>query len=228
MTEMKKIREIARAFACLDIQSTQIPFHVQHPFTESGFSVRNVNGKMEVFDICESDENLAEWRSDTFKKIDSCERPYELFGFITKGFRFAFLKHTQTLLSKEDLGKILRFVWQSVEFPNFNPNFSLTSLVRLFKRAGIANLCTPEEMDFLEKTPDTITVYRGLQKKASVKALSWTLSRETAEWFAKRFSNDGKVYSATVRKADVLAYFACSESEVIVDPSRLENIKKIH
>lgn len=59
----------------------------------------------------------------------------------------------------------------------------------------------------------------------NVKALSWTLSRETAEWFAHRFDEDGTVYEAKIDKKHICALFTGrNESEVIVDPKQLKDI----
>ena len=56
-------------------------------------------------------------------------------------------------------------------------------------------------------------------------ALSWTLDRKTADWFAHRFGEEGTVYEAQIRKEHILALFTGrNESEVIVDPRHLEQI----
>ena len=58
-----------------------------------------------------------------------------------------------------------------------------------------------------------------------MKALSWSLNQETAEWFAHRFGENGTVYEAQIDKKHIYAYFSGrNESEVIVDPSYLTNI----
>ena len=55
--------------------------------------------------------------------------------------------------------------------------------------------------------------------------LSWTLDRETAEWFAHRFGEEGTVYEAQIPKKYILAFFnGRNESEVVVDPKHLEQI----
>ena len=62
----------------------------------------------------------------------------------------------------------------------------------------------------------------------SVKALSWSLDQETAEWFAPRFDENGTVYEAQIDKKHIYAYFCGrNESEVIVDPSYLTNITEV-
>lgn len=74
--------------------------------------------------------------------------------------------------------------------------------------------------------PEEITVYRGIRGRGSLKALSWTTDIEKAEWFAKRWDKNGKVYSVNVSKDDVLAVFSSrGESELVVDYTKLRNIK---
>lgn len=54
--------------------------------------------------------------------------------------------------------------------------------------------------------------------------MSWTLSREKAEWFALRSPRDGEpvVYTATVEAEHALGYFiGRGESEVVVEPETL-------
>lgn len=54
--------------------------------------------------------------------------------------------------------------------------------------------------------PDKITIYRGYQKGKNKKGLSYTLDKEKAAWFAKRFHKDGLMLEKEVRKEDVFAY----------------------
>ena len=83
-----------------------------------------------------------------------------------------------------------------------------------------------EEQKQYSALPEGITVYRGIRGRGSLKALSWTTDIKQAEWFAKRWDKNGKVYSARVSKDDVLAVFASrGESELVVDFMKLRNIK---
>jgi len=62
----------------------------------------------------------------------------------------------------------------------------------------------------------------------NVKALSWTLNRDTAEWFAHRFDEHGTVYEAQIPKEHIYAVFlGRNEAEVIVDPKHLQGITPI-
>lgn len=77
---------------------------------------------------------------------------------------------------------------------------------------------------------DTITIYRGVRnpKPQNVRALSWTLDSEVAYFFANRFGDNGKVFQAQIDKQHILAFFnnEHNESEVVVDPRYLTNIKE--
>ena len=74
---------------------------------------------------------------------------------------------------------------------------------------------------------EVVTVYRGVtsMNAKNIKALSWTLDRDTAEWFAHRFGENGTVYEAQIQKKYIYALFTGrNESEVIVDPKHLMKI----
>ena len=78
-----------------------------------------------------------------------------------------------------------------------------------------------EEYAVYQSLEDPVTVYRGVTSynAKNIKALSWTLDRDTAEWFAHRFGEEGTVYEAQISKEHILAFFnGRNESEVVVDP----------
>ena len=86
-------------------------------------------------------------------------------------------------------------------------------------------LMNDEERRLYLALPDELTVYRGIRGRGSLKALSWTTDIEQAEWFAKRWDKNGKVYSAKIGKNDVFAVFASrGESEVVIDFTKLRDI----
>jgi hypothetical protein len=89
---------------------------------------------------------------------------------------------------------------------------------------------TLEERRALETMPDTLTIYRGFSGKGTLRGWSWTTDREKGEWFARRPTGpqqpaptDPTLVEATVRKSDVIAYFAGrNESEIVVDPRKVK------
>jgi len=76
-----------------------------------------------------------------------------------------------------------------------------------------------------------VKIYRGQNTESTPyqKAFSWTTSKEKAKFFATRFDSDnGKLYEAIIKCEDILAYIdQRGESEVIVDPNCLIDVKKI-
>ena len=87
-----------------------------------------------------------------------------------------------------------------------------------------------EDYQQFQDLDDVVTVYRGVtsMNEKNVKALSWTLDRDTAEWFAHRFGENGTVYEAQIQKQHIYAYFSGrNESEVIVDPKHLMEITQV-
>jgi len=76
-----------------------------------------------------------------------------------------------------------------------------------------------------------VKIYRGQNTKSTPyqKAFSWTTNKEKAIFFATRFDKyGGKLYEAMIKCEDILAYInRRGESEVIVDPDCLIDVKKI-
>lgn len=74
-----------------------------------------------------------------------------------------------------------------------------------------------------------LEIYRGeTSKSTSYKngGISWTISKDKAEWFAKRFNSNGCVYKLEVNLEDVLAFLECrDEDEIIIDSSEFEAVR---
>jgi len=146
---------------------------------------------------------------------------------MTSPYRLQFLQFIKEDISAQELGKALAWVWTETEFPNSN---GIEALLRLFKLADRRSLMDDDEWEILEKLPEEVAVFRGTQsKKAKVRGMSWTLDRKKAEWFRDRFKKlDGKVYEASIKKEEILAYFSGrNESEVIVNPKKLKEVKEV-
>lgn len=78
------------------------------------------------------------------------------------------------------------------------------------------------EKEALRELPEVIPVYRGFTVDGADAGLSWTTDREKAEWFARRFRQEGvvpKLASGTISKEKVLAYFlGRGENEIVAFP----------
>lgn len=85
--------------------------------------------------------------------------------------------------------ELLVDTWISAEGPSICKNHWV-KLFKYFKKRKEL-LMTEEELEFFNNLPEEINIYRGAE---SIKGISWTLSKEKAEWFAKRFEINGTVF----------------------------------
>lgn len=232
-TDMNGIKSVARTFLMLEPQKTELsPMVIKHPFTNSGIVPvrKDDSNSMDVANIMEDTKALADWREWMKKQIDEIDSPQSLILLLSESYFLPFLKYAQQYMSQKDFSKFLSDAWMLCEAPNGDPNFTQKQLLGLFKRAAPEHLMTEEEYQAFQKLDDRLTVYRGVTSHNShrIKALSWTTDKETAEWFAHRFSEDGTVYEAEIDKEHIYAYFTCrDESEVIVDPAYLMNLSEV-
>lgn len=180
-----------------------------------------------MVDLLNNKEDYAKWKEMVGKQIDSAENSKQLFFLLNKPYYLTFLKFSAPVLSQEDLGHLLADAWILEECPNQDRNVSKRELLALFRSVPPEYLMNQEERAAYKSLEDIVTVYRGVTSYnvKNVKALSWTLDRDTAEWFAHRFGEEGTVYEAQIPKEHILAYFnGRNESEVVVDPKYLEQI----
>jgi hypothetical protein len=163
-----------------------------------------------------------DWLSTHCKTVEAL-----LMVYTNKPYRVDMLDWLGSDLSVKTYSELLADTWTDVEFPHQN---GVRKLVAMFKRANPAYLMTKKEKAILHKLPDPIEVFRGLQGgKARIRALSWTTDYDKARWFACRFHQKAPVvYQAEIRKEGVFAYFeGRGESEVVVNPSKLLNVRRV-
>ena len=75
---------------------------------------------------------------------------------------------------------------------------------------------------------DMVTIYRGVRVN-NYKGLSWTIDKQRAEWFAKRFGINGEkgyVFTGLIKKKDIIAFFdSRNEEEVVCDYRKIKDIQ---
>lgn len=229
-TDMAEVKSIAKMLLMTDVHETKFsPMVVQHPFTSSGIVVLpEKDGKhFRSVDITQDAENLRAWRNMVSYAINHTENPYEIYMMVNKPYGLTFLKYASPHLSRKDFSEILASAWIMCEAPHNDLDMSINKLVAMFQSVDPKTLMDEDEYREFQGLGDTLTVYRGVTayNAENIKALSWTLSRQTAEWFAHRFGEDGTVYEATITKEHIYALFnGRNESEVIVNPQYLTDI----
>lgn len=226
---MQEVKCVAKWLLFTDVHTTEYsPMIVHHPFASSGFMM--LPGTNEILDITASMESREKWRDYLGKKIDEAKSAYEIFLMLNKTYALTFIKYAKDGLSAAEFSEILADAWIKAEAPNMDVNVSKMELVELFSQADKKSLMTEAEQKRFADLTETVTVYRGVTSynAKNVRALSWTLDRSKAEWFAHRFSEDGKVYQAQINKADILAIFTSrNESEVVLNPRKLQQLKAV-
>ena len=133
------------------------------------------------------------------------ERPYRLNAFL----------EIQDQLKDTEYWRLLADTWIDTE----NAWQNRAKWRKLFdsERRFSNYLMSETEDNAMRSLPEKVTIYRG-SSYHNEKGLSWTLSKEKAEFFAQRFSTRrGKVYEQEVSKDQILAlFFGRGESEVIL------------
>lgn len=225
VTDLNSIKDVAITLLYTDLHETEFsPVIVSHPFTNSGIvPVPSSDGGYTLVNIVESREHLDKWQNWMAKRINDSDSVSDIYIMVNKPYIFAFIKLCLPYLSKEDLAEIWQDAWIRVEYANDDANLSATEARDIFVKVKDL-IMTYAEADEFRKLPDVVTVYRGVtafnDSQAKVNsALSWTLSRETAEFFAKRWKGvRGRVYACTTSKSHILALLnGRNEHEVILD-----------
>lgn len=224
-TDMNFVRSMACEWLDIDIEETSFPGVVRHPFTTSTVcGVRGKSGHPEILDITENEDNMLRWKQTISDIIEETNSVFNILMIMTRPYRFVFLVSVFSELSDIDKGVCLSYVWTDSEDPG---NLSSSLVELLFCSVEPEYLMSDEELEILDDLPMTVQVYRGVSRihfDQEASRLSWTLDRDVARKFAKRFSNkgDGFIYTGYVDKRDILAYFdSRGEKEVICHPCNI-------
>ena len=229
-TDLEQVKAVAIALLLTDISKTKFsPTVVQHPFTSSGLVPLRKDGQMQLADITQNEDALIQWQNTMTQMINSATKPFDIYMMVNKPYALTFLKYASPYLNSAELGRILANAWMRSENPNMDPNVSQNKLVELFRKADPRYLMDGEEQAQLFALNDPVTIYRGVTSlnKSRVRAMSWTLKYDTANWFAHRFNEKGIVYEAQIEKAHILALFnGRNEAEIVVEPTFLVNVQE--
>lgn len=166
-------------------------------------------------------ERLEEYRrkKDFYRAVFCYRTPHLLDGFV------------EEVAEPDDktYWTILGAVWVHTESPWVNRKLFL----QLFNspRPHREFLMDADERKALKKLPAQLTIYRGFAGERG-KGLSWTLDRDKAVWFAKRFhvlhGQTARVIEGTCQNSDVFAHFTGrGESEIVIDPEKVKRQKKV-
>lgn len=229
-TDLESVKKAAKALLNVPYIKTEYsPMIIIHPFTKSGIVALPLEEYMLV-DITRSKHEFDSWKEFMAAQIDFCDDVNHIFYLLNDSYRLMFVSDVSKFLSSEDFYKLLGDAWVENENANEDVNVSKREMLEIFRNADKEALMSESELDAYNDLDDVLIVYRGVstEKKERIEALSWTISFGKAKWFADRWGDSGAVYSATINKQDVLAYFdRKGEDEVIIDFTKLQNVKEV-
>jgi hypothetical protein len=157
-------------------------------------------------------------RKDWVQYLDSFgshERPRKLFELVAVEHAF----DSEPELYWRTLGD----VWSMAEF--FHDNAMMWRALLKRHPEGRRAIMDENERAVLAGLLDPVTVWRGVSEPDHAAGFSWSLDREKAEWFARRWSilpevgEQPTLVTGSVARGDVIAYQAGrKESEIIALP----------
>lgn len=211
MAKLESIKGVTMALLTVEPEpDDKWPMFVHHPFFEQST----------MFD--------GEW-FELFDDVERARRPYvelvmaaqnvaEILVLIRDPYKMLWFKMAaQYIDDPEEYADVLKHCWISEEWPSRDANVSVDEIVELFGGAE-RSLMVPDGF------PETLRVYRGVNRGGSPYGMSWTIVHATALWFANRYGHDGDVYELEVPREHILAYIEDrGENEVVVDARKLRD-----
>jgi hypothetical protein len=170
--------------------------------------------------------NQTNMRLENFKKNNDYRF---IFSFIDKRISFHLFQINFYLIPKEQRYEIFRYIYTKVEydFDKLKPEF----LKEVFALREFSEDHKRNMLDLKSKSePDgSFIIFRGECSKSSSieKAWSWTLSYETALFFATRFNKGGIIYQSKVSYEDISDYLTGrDEEEILINPINITTYTK--
>jgi hypothetical protein len=150
--------------------------------------------------VAHSDQALREgdWNSYIWLR----ERPYRLGAFVD----------IMNKRSDQSYWELLAEVW--IDCENVWQDLSRWKYLWNNGRSGKQFAMSVAEREVLALLPNKLIIYRGCHH-CNVEGLSWTLDREKAIWFARRFQGE-LLITATVNKQDVHAIRNDREEQEVI------------
>jgi hypothetical protein len=141
-----------------------------------------------------------------------------------KRFQLEAFRNIEKKLSNAEYWQILSSIWTYSD--NIWQHIDEWVSALRSSRPERQEFMSPEERAAFESLPPILTIYRGYQPRRNRNGLSWTLSRETAEFMSnyvvlpgtdiKLTGKDGKVRQKTISKKEAFAYLCDRKEEEII------------
>jgi len=200
---------------------------MSHPFTNVAVSIvpgeTTKEGTPKFLDLSKkADANT--WLDHLRKQILKSDLKH-IYFMVNTPYKLTWLKFCEDALSPQDFAEYFADAWVLSENPNGDVNVSISDLIKWYKKYSKEHLMVEEDQKVYESIPETITLYRGVGKNRNPYGLSYTASKEKADWFQNRFyKGEGFLITLNVKKEDVLVYFNTrNEDEYVVDTNKYKS-----
>lgn len=155
---------------------------------------------------------------------------YTIIQCIRPEYRLFIFNEIKDLLNDKEYVLALKYAYTKTSGINTNESkLSTDEVLYLFKNANLKELIGVDYKRYI-KLPDIVNIYRGTSCKANYNAISWTIDRNRAIWFYKKYKSKGTVYKAKIKKQDIICYLdksACLEKEVIVNYKNIFSLEEL-
>lgn len=176
------------------------PLVYQVPFISNQVANEMYDQKIKMLSKAIKDKNFSQY-------VFLHERPYRIDSFMK-------IKDT---LQDVPYWELLSEIWTDTE--NMWQHLDDWKILLTSLRPHREMMMSEEERQFKENMKNRVQIYRGCEEGVNEVGLSWTLSKEKAEWFANRFGKNGIVRERPINKAEIIAYLnGRGEQEIIVKP----------
>jgi len=185
-------------------------------------------GKVYSLDHCAYIHHMMDQQQHALIQFNRRRRFRQVVMAQARPYRLQMLANYEHNMTARVFWKTFADVWMDSE--NLWQDTRLIRRMLSSPRPHRDHAMTAEERRALKKMPDTLTIYRGFSGEGTPRGWSWTVNREKGEWFARRppgplqdSPSDPTLVEATVKKADVIAYFTGrNEWEIVVDPRKVK------
>lgn len=189
---------------------------ISHPF----FNSKYAQDKDGIFLMNDEPERTARVIGNIKETINRQEEIHGVLCLLNKPYRIDFLINLfgEGGIDERTCGNELGQIWSMLENNDSTDAETKEIMLKWLLAADKDIIMDKNDLKAYNDLPEQVIAYRGVQPGEPVKGFSWSLNLNTAQWFSKRFSDEGQVYSATINKSDVIAYInSRDEQEIIVN-----------
>lgn len=222
-TEERKEAEIAMEYVGANIEELYLTSNFISPYLlwDGGFTTLDVlilGEKLKAFDQYKG--IWVRFKDDISKLIEKNSYT-NIFHRMSKQLKFAIYNLNMNEIPGDQAYEVFKDIYSSSEY-----NFDILNW------DDIKELCQEQNQHDIKllkkKFGNEITIYRGETHRSDKEGYSWTTNYDIADWFAKRFDNNGVVLKGKVNADDVLTFFDNKESEVLVPRDLVQIIDDNH